>query len=50
MIEIKNNSDFDWALQNVNYLRCEINADSSNSLTERENIAKALFAIIENRN
>ena len=50
MIAIKNNCNFDWTSQIVNYLRCKINANFSNSLTERENIAKAFFAIIANHN
>ena len=45
MIAIKNNRDVDQTLQIVNYLRCKINANSSNLLTERENIAKVFFAI-----
>ena len=31
MIVIKNNRDFDWTLQVVNYLRCKINVNSGSS-------------------
>ena len=50
---LENDCDFDWTLQIANYLRCKINANSSNSfqlLTERENISKAFSAITANRN